>query len=105
MPEHCRDDTVPVLVKIPADLSCTGEEKWKECPIDACIARLVWALQQAGVDMRSSCCGHGGSEGEITLQDGRMLLILDPETAAKYTKWGRKDRNVSGMIAHADIPY
>jgi hypothetical protein len=39
----------------------------------------VEALQQGGVDMRSSCCGHGKTFGNIQLQDGRVLLILIPE--------------------------
>lgn len=77
-------DTVPVLVKIPADLSSTGREKWRDCKIDACIAALVVALQVAGIDMRGSCCGHGKCEGDIHLQDGRALLILDRESADAY---------------------
>jgi hypothetical protein len=61
-------------VKIPADLSHSGEAYWKDAEIDACIADIVEALQQAGIDMRTSCCGHGGW-GEIVLQDGRVLMI------------------------------
>jgi len=64
-----------VLVKIPADLSCTGEEEWREMGIDSCIAPLVKALQEGGIDMSSSCCGHGRPLGDIWLQDGRILLI------------------------------
>jgi hypothetical protein len=67
-----------VSVKIPADLSYTGEARWKDCGIDACIADIVRALQVAGIDMRSSCCGHGGRPGEIRLQDGRIAIILEP---------------------------
>lgn len=66
-----------VLVKIPADLSCTGEEEWREMGIDKCIAPLVRALQEGGIDMRGSCCGHGGMLGDINLQDGRILLIAN----------------------------
>jgi len=67
--------TEKVLVKIPADLSCTGEEEWREMGIDSCIASLVKALQEGGIDMSSSCCGHGRPLGDIYLQDGRILLI------------------------------
>jgi hypothetical protein len=71
-------NTRPVYVKIPADLSCTGGERWKHAQIDSCIADIVEALQQGGIDMRGSCCGHGKQFGDIQLQDGRVLLILTP---------------------------
>ena len=67
--------TISVPVKIAADLSCTGRSRWKYAEIDSCIAPTVRALQEAGVDMRSSCCGHGKSDGYIELQDGVLLLI------------------------------
>lgn len=66
-----------VRVKIPADLSYTGEVRWKDELIDSCIAPLVDALQRGGIDMRGSCCGHGKAVGQISLQDGRTLLIID----------------------------
>jgi len=66
----------PVKVKIPADLSSPGKEKWREMGIDSCIAPIVRALQEGGIDMRGSCCGHGRMSGQIELQDGRMILIL-----------------------------
>ena len=70
-------NTVPVWVKIPDDLSSTGKEKWRHCQIDECIAPLVRALQNAAIDMRGSCCGHGKMDGDIHLQDGRILIIKD----------------------------
>ena len=70
-------NTTPVLVKIPTDLSCTGNEKWKRAAIDSCIAPIVRALQEGGIDMRGSCCGHRIDIGDIHLQDGRVLLIVD----------------------------
>lgn len=85
-----RGTTEPVLVKVPADLSCTGETRWKLAQIDACIAPLVRALQLGGVDMRGSCCGHGRREGHIHLQDGRVLLILDKEHAELYLAYAEK---------------
>lgn len=51
-------DTIPVLVKIPADLSYTGESRWAVKPIDKCIAPIIYFLQSIGIDMRASCCGH-----------------------------------------------
>ena len=73
------NSTTLVHVKIPADLSCNGKEKWKMCKIDSCISGIVNALQVGGIDMRSSCCGHGKVEGFIALQDGRGLLILNSQ--------------------------
>lgn len=65
----------PVNVKIPADLSSTGKEKWRKMGIDSCIAPIVKALQNGRIDMRGSCCGHGKADGDIHLQDGRVLII------------------------------
>lgn len=81
---NCRNchKTKLVRVKIPADLSCTGKTKWKKAGIDACIAPIVKALQKAGIDMRGSCCGHGKQQGNIHLQDNRILLIEND--AQKY---------------------
>lgn len=72
----CKQQPIAVRVKIPADLSHTGKPLWKYAQIDACIAPIVEALQKAGIDMRGSCCGHGHREGNIELQDGRVLSIL-----------------------------
>jgi len=73
------DKTEIVNVKILADLSCTGKEKWKNAKIDKCIAPIVKALQVAEIDMRGSCCGHGRTDGEIPLQDGRTIIIKNME--------------------------
>ncbi len=72
------ETTVPVRVKVPADLSHTGEPLWRDYGIDACIAPLVIALQAGGIDMRGSCCGHGKRDGEILLADGRVLIVRRP---------------------------
>ena len=68
-----------VAVKIPADLSCTRTARMKFVKIDKCIAPLVKALQEGKIDMRGSCCGHGIRWGNIHLQDGRMLLIVNAD--------------------------
>lgn len=75
--------TKRVYVKIPEDLSCTGFTKFQHEDIDECIANIVNALQVSGVDMRGCCCGHGKGIGDIQLQDGRSLLIVDSQ---KYFK-------------------
>lgn len=64
-----------VKVKVPADLSHTGKAYWKKKQIDKCIAPIVKALQEGGIDMRGSCCGHGKMDGDIHLQDNRILII------------------------------
>ena len=72
----CKEGTYQkVKVKIPADLSSTNKVKWKYAKIDKCIAPIVKALQKGKVDMRGSCCGHNKTEGNIHLQDGRILII------------------------------
>ena len=64
-----------VHVKIPADLSCTGKTYWRKKKIDKCIAPIIKALQEGGIDTRGACCGHGKVDGSILLQDGRTLVI------------------------------
>jgi len=76
-----------VLVKIPADLSCNGKEKWKVVGIDSCIAEIVHALQKAGINMRGSCCGHGKIPGDIHLQDGRILIVADAFYLKNQIAW------------------
>jgi hypothetical protein len=80
---------VIVRVKIATDLSYTHQERWAEKGIDSCIAPIVKALQDAGIDMRGSCCAHNKGVGSIDLQDGRTLLILDKDMANKYRNRGR----------------
>lgn len=82
----CNRQEQNVLVKIPADLSCTGFAKFKYVGIDACIAPIVEALQKGAIDMRGSCCGHNKYAGEIHLQDGRVLLIADFDRYLKHKK-------------------
>ena len=72
-------NNILVKVKIPVDLSHTGKIHWKRMGIDKCIAPIVRALQEGGIDMRGSCCGHNERNGYITLQDGRVLIIKKVE--------------------------
>lgn len=73
----CINEYELVKVKIPADLSHTGKILWKKTKIDKCIAPIVRALQEGGINMRGSCCGHGKMNGDIHLQDGRILIIKE----------------------------
>lgn len=70
----CKHTTL-VRVPIAADLSHTGEKRWDWKAVDACIAPLVNALNQAGIETRGCCCGHGWADGSILLQDGRELIV------------------------------
>jgi hypothetical protein len=72
----CKWGTTEIVeVTIPADLSHTGKAFKKKVGIDKCIAPIVKALEQGGIKMRGSCCGHGKTNGHIHLQDGRLLII------------------------------
>ena len=59
VPEDCRcGRTESVDVRIPADLSHTGEGYRAQKPIDRCLAPFVRALQAAGIDMRGRRSGR-----------------------------------------------
>ena len=73
-------------MSIPGDLSATGKPRWKVKPIDSCIADVVSALQEAGIETRASCCGHGEDFGGVILQDGRILSIC-PAADYRSLKW------------------
>ena len=90
---------IEVRVKIPADLSCNGIEKWKDALIDSCIAPIVRALQHGNIDMRGSCCGHGKFLGDIHLQDGRGLLVLSEKQHRKYITRVTKENPEGGLMA------
>jgi hypothetical protein len=64
---HCKRAPINVRVTIPADLSYTHRERLADKGIDFCIASIVKALEDGGVFMRGSCCGHGGGIGDIHL--------------------------------------
>jgi len=70
---------VNLLVPIPAEASHTGKFRWAIKPVDACIAPLVKALNEAGIYTAGSCCGHGQYTGTIVLHDGRVLEIHHTE--------------------------
>ena len=67
---------VELNVPIPAGLSHTGEPRWALKKVDACIAPIIAALNDAGIYTASSCCGHGKGNGEILLHDGRRLVVV-----------------------------
>lgn len=46
--------------------------------IDWCIHHIVAALNAGGVKTFACCCGHGKQDGNIVLEDGRILIIKKP---------------------------
>ena len=82
MCEH--GDTVRLLITVPAAASHTGKAHMAVKPIDACIARIVQALNVGGVRTASSCCGHGKGPGSIILQDGRELVVKPVELETRH---------------------
>lgn len=46
--------------------------------IDWCIHHIVAALNAGGVATKWSCCGHGTQDGQIALEDGRVLIVKRP---------------------------
>ncbi len=71
-------EEVVLSVLVPAWLSYTGEPRWDDKAVDSCIAPIVKALNDAGIYTASCCCGHGVADGNIILQDGRVLIITTP---------------------------
>lgn len=63
-----------------------GQERWSWQQIDTCLAPIVKALQEGGIDMLGSCCSHGKAIGRIDLADGHTLLIVPREDVAGITE-------------------
>lgn len=59
--------------------------------IDHCIHKIVAALNAANIETTGSCCGHGKMNGNIILEDGRVLIIL-PETPKNVDAWAEAVR-------------
>ena len=68
-------DEVLMFVPIPAELSYTGNFRWDWKKIDRCISDIVKALNDAEIYTANCCCGHGKTEGNIILHDGRVITI------------------------------
>jgi len=50
--------------------------KWnKPFSVDKCIADIVQALNDGGLETVASCCGHKKIDGIISLRDGRELIL------------------------------
>lgn len=52
--------------------------EWEEeREVDSCIADLAETLENAGIEIKGSCCYHGDDFGVVVLRDKRMLMICD----------------------------
>jgi biotin synthase-like enzyme len=56
--------------------------------IDFCIADIVAALNAANITTLASCCGHGKMDGNIVLEDGRILAVMKKfDSDEAFYKW------------------
>ncbi|HNT30338.1 MAG TPA: hypothetical protein PKL83_05290 [bacterium] len=60
------------IVKLYKPMPVSGRN---EIAVDSCLADLVQALNNAGIETTGCCCGHGKGDGDIQLADGRILII------------------------------
>ena len=59
----------------------------KQYQVDHCISNIVKALNDGNIKTKCSCCSHGKGLGNIMLDDGRELMIIDNfETAREIDK-------------------
>lgn len=75
------NDTVPVMFNYPEATAQHVAGKVIE-DIDRCIAPLIVALRDAGIETIESCCGHGNARGSVILADGRWLVIFTDRNEA-----------------------
>ncbi|MCE5270784.1 hypothetical protein LLH00_05820 [bacterium] len=71
----CKQGEVVVVM-----LAHTTSRGTTHVEVDACIAPLVRALNEGNIQTVASCCGHGRIPGNIALEDGRELMIVDRRT-------------------------
>ena len=58
--------------------------------IDPCLKPMIEALNRAGIETVSSCCGHGRRPGNIALKDGRELMVFpDYKTSRRIDRFFR----------------
>ncbi len=72
---HCKKPAAILNVPIPAYLSYTEQFRHDYKAIDACLAPVIQALNEAGVFTASCCCGHGEIDGSIVLHDGQVIAL------------------------------
>jgi len=63
--------------------------------IDYCIADIVAALNAAGIEAMTSCCGHGTEDAIISLRDGREVWIKNVK------RWWNTDNKANEELIRA----
>jgi hypothetical protein len=65
-----------------------NDGKAKFADIDSCIYKLVKVLNDSGFRTKACCCGHGKTNGNIALMDGRELIIAKDWNEARKIESG-----------------
>ena len=68
--------------------------------IDRCIQSLVKALNDAGLETVASCCGHGNRPSNVSLRDGREIIIVPDFESAREV-----DALFPDIHGNTDTPY
>ena len=68
---------VLMTVPVSARKSHTGKKRMKTISIDACLAPIIKALLDAGIETEECCCGHGHNAGYIGFADDRCFIIVN----------------------------
>ena len=66
-----------MTVPVSARKSYTGKKRMKMMGIDACLAPIVKALLDAGIETEECCCGHGKGPGYLALMDDRCFILVN----------------------------
>lgn len=65
--------------------------------LDSCIADIIVALNDGGIVTRSSCCGHGKTDGYILCDDSLIVVATErnkEDIKKRYNKdWDKIARN------------
>lgn len=61
------------------EIKRSGGVPWEYAEIDWCMVSLVKALNNAGLETRWSCCGHGEANPVVILRDGRKVEVFPLE--------------------------
>lgn len=78
--KHSEIGTTKHQVKISKTIFC-----------DKCIAYLVKTLNEGGIKTVASCCGHGKINGNIVLENGKVLIIADFDDDMKWQRLLKKE--------------
>lgn len=89
--------TVPeVMLTMLTSILPDGERRYKDVPVDACIAPVIQHLWDNNISTGGSCCGHGKNRPSIVLSVGeenysriRELIKEKDDRQFEITQWKR----------------